>query len=410
MTNATQNPDLDLSMLDGLSSFIDRYVVPLEGDNEAVLEDQSSLYGPGGGYSDKATALIRQVRQASAEAGYYNAFSPAEIGGAGLGSLMNYLTWEHLYHLYGPGRLLPYQTVAHWTNGPSFLIPAMSQRMRDQIQEPVVNGHQSVCFAMSEPDAGSDAWSMSTRAVQDGQEWVINGTKQWISFSPIASYAFVFAVTDDELRRAKRGGISCFVVPVDTPGFRIDSVIRLFGQMGGNEAIIGLSDVRVPLDSLVGELHQGFPLAMQGVSKGRMYNAGRCVGLARWALETATEYAKTRKAFGQTISNYQGVSFMLAESAMEIYAAKMMSEDCARRLDEGERGTRNMAMVKAYTTEMCCRVYDRCMQVFGGMGLTNETKLYDGWHQSRIVRIADGSGEIMRKTISSYLFKGETGF
>jgi acyl-CoA dehydrogenase len=141
-----------------------------------------------------------------------------------------------------------------------------------------------------------------------------------------------------------------------------------------------------------------------------MYNAGRCVGLARWALETATDYAKERTTFGKPISEYQGVSFQLADSAIEIYAARTMAMDCAARLERGERAVREVNMVKAYSTEMCSRVHDRCMQVLGGMGLTREARLYEGWQQSRIVRIADGSAEIMRRNIARALFKGDVGF
>jgi acyl-CoA dehydrogenase len=141
-----------------------------------------------------------------------------------------------------------------------------------------------------------------------------------------------------------------------------------------------------------------------------MYNAGRCVGLARWALEQATEYARERRAFGRPIADYQGVSFMLADSAMDIYATKSMALDCARRLEQGELPLRDMAILKAYSTEMCFRVFDRCMQVLGAMGLTNETRLYDGWHQARSIRVADGSGEIMRRNVARHLLKGEIQF
>lgn len=409
MTTVADRTDID-EMLEGLSTFIDRQVVPLEEKHQDVLEDQRQLYAESGGYSARTVELLREVRTRSAEAGYYQAFSPESIGGGGLGPWASYLTWEHLYHRYGPGRLLPFQAIAHWTNGPSFLVESLSPALQATLRDPIMTGEKTVCFAMSEPEAGSDAWSMSTRAVRDGDEWVINGSKQWISNSPYADYAFVFAVTNDALRLTKRGGVSCFLVPTDTPGYGIDRVIKLFGDIGGNESVIGLTDVRVPADHLVGELDQGFRLAMRGVSEGRMYNAGRCVGLARWALEQALSYASSRKAFGQEIINYQGVSFKLADNAIEIYAAKTMSEDCARRLDAGKSAVREMAMVKAFTTEMCFRVYDSCMQIFGGMGLTNETRLYDGWHQARMVRIADGSGEIMRKTIASRLMRGEVRF
>jgi acyl-CoA dehydrogenase len=332
------------------------------------------------------------------------------VGGGGLGPVALYAAWEGISHHTGPGRLLADQVIGHWTSGPSFLLGELQPALRDGVVDDVMSGTSTVCFAMSEPDAGSDAWAMSTRAVRDGDEWVINGTKQWISNSPHAKYAFVWAVTDDEMRKGRSGGISCFLVPTATPGFQVDSVLKLFEHAGGNEGIVSFTDVRVSDDHVVGSLHRGFDLALRGVSDGRIYNAGHCVGMARWALEQATEHARTRKTFGKTISEYQGVTFQLAECAMEIYAAKTMSLDCARRFERGERALKELDMMKAYTTEACFRVIDRCMQVCGGMGLTNEMRLVAGWHFARMVRIADGTGEIMRRNIANRLLKGDLAF
>lgn len=394
----------------GLHSFLRREVVPLEEANRELLENPRLTYAESGGYSPPIVELFRQVRTRSAAAGYYPMFAPVNVGGGGLGAVAQYTVWESLHHRYGPGRLLPYQAVGHWTSGPSFLLGHISPALRASITAEVMSGQASVCFAMSEPDAGSDAWAMKTSAVRDGDVWVLNGSKQWISNSPFATYAFVFAVTDQEQRKGRRTGVSCFIVPTDSPGYAIDSVIRLFGHVGGNESILSFTDVQVGGDQLVGELDHGFDLALGGISRGRIYNAGRSVGLARWALERACEHATTRKAFGRVISDYQGVTFPLADSAMEIYATKQMSLDCARRIDAGDPVRKELAMVKAYSTEMCFRVFDRCMQVHGGMGLTNEMHLTEGWHQARSVRVADGTGEVMRRNIASRILKGDLQF
>jgi acyl-CoA dehydrogenase len=300
--------------------------------------------------------------------------------------------------------------MAHWATGPGFLYEFLSDELRRQILAELLDGTSTTCFCMSEPDAGSDAWAMRTRAVLEDGEWVLCGTKQWITNGPSAQYAFVFAVTDPDLQRQRRGGITCFLVPTNRPGFKVDSVIKLFGNPGGNEAILSFQDLRLPPSHVVGDVDRGFELALRGVTDGRMYNAGRSLGLARWALEKATEYAKVRTTFGNPISSYQGVSFKLAESAMEIYATRCMALDCSRRIDEGEVPHRDMSILKAFSTEMCFQVLDRCMQIHGGMGLTNEAKLYDGWHQARIIRIADGSAEIMRRNIASRLLHGDTAF
>jgi acyl-CoA dehydrogenase len=390
-------------ILEGLSDFIDTVVVPLEQANAAMLADHRRIYDERGGRSVEMKALIREVRQRSSEAGYYTMFVPASVGGGGFGAELLYLAYRHIYRAYGPARPLVYASISHWSYGPSVLCHYLSDEAKEIYLQPLMSGEKSSCFAMSEPDAGSDSWAMRTNAreVEDG--WIINGTKQWITNSPNADFVFVWAVTDQELKKQKKGGVSCFVLPTSTPGFAVDSVIKLFGEVGGDEGILSFTDVKVPKSALVGTLHQGFKLAMAGVSTGRLYNAGRCVGMAQWAVDRSCEYAATRKTFGHAIGTYQGVSFQIADSAVEIHAADLMSRDCARRLDAGERAINEVAMVKLYTTEMCSRVFDRCMQVHGGMGLTNEMRFYDGWHQSRIVRIADGSAEIMRRNIASSL-------
>lgn len=397
-------------LLAGLGAFLDHAVVPLEETNQNLLSRGTLLYDDSGGYSEPVRSLMRQVRTSSAQAGYYTMLCPQDLGGGGLGPVEAFQVWEYLHQRVGPARLLPMQAVAHWTSGPSDLLRSLTPALKDVVLADIVTGRKTMCFAMSEPDAGSDAWAMSTSARWNGQVWVLNGTKQWITNSPFADFVLVFAVTDGDRVKARKSGISCFLVPTSASGFRIDSVIKLFGHEGGNEAIISFSEVEVPAQNLVGDLHGGFELAMKGVSNGRMYNAGRCVGLARWALEQATAYAVDRHAFGHSIAEYQGVSFQLAESAMDIYAARCMSLDCAKGLSAGQPVQRDLAIVKAFTTEMCFRVFDRCMQIHGGMGLTNEMRFYDGWHQARIIRIADGSAEIMRRNIARALLRGETDF
>lgn len=397
-------------ILHGLHRLIEARVLPLETEHQSLLEDDRRKFGDHGGYSTDVVELLRVVRTTAAEAGYYGMFAPESVGGAGLGNLALFEAWESLHHTYGEGRLLPYQTIGHWTSGPSFLLGEVDATLRDSVVAEVMSGDAAMCFAMSEPDAGSDARAMSTSARRDGDEWVINGTKQWISGSTYATYAYVFAVTDKSRRAERSGGITCFIVPTSTPGFRVDSVIPLYGHVGSNEGILSFTDVRVPARNVVGEVGRGFDLAIRGVSQGRMYNAARSVGMARWALETATSYAKSRKTFGRPISDNQGISFMLADSAIEIYAAKTMAIDCAKKLDDGQPAVKELSMAKAFATEMCFRVFDRAMQVCGAMGLTNELKLTYGWHQARTVRIADGSSEILRRTIAARLLKGDLSF
>ena len=173
---------------------------------------------------------------------------------------------------------------------------------------------------------------------------------------------------------------------------------------------MSLDEVAVPAEYVVGRLDHGFDIAIRGVSEGRIYNAARSVGLARWAFRAALEYAQTRRTFGQPLVEYQAVGFPLAELAMRIYSTRLAVEDCARRIVSDLPYVRELAMVKALATEMCFDTVDRCMQICGGMGLTNEMGLVDAWHEARTIKIADGSAEIMRRTVLHQLLRGNADF
>ncbi len=408
MIDFTIPEDLKM-MINGVLQFYRQEVAPLEEENRALLEDGYGAYQPDGRLKPAVLDLYKQVRMASARAGYYTLLVPEELGGGGKGPLAMFLLWEALLHFAGPSRL-PHETIAHWATGPSPIMRQLRPEVRDEVMPRLLSGEYTSCFALSEPDAGSDLWNMKTRAVRQGDEWVINGSKQWVSNSPYAQYAVLFAVSAPEEFAAHKGGVSCFLVDTDTPGFSVDGIIRLYGYIGGHEGILSFHDMRVPANRLIGEPHQGFQLALGGVSNGRLYNCARGVGLSRWALERATEYAKQRVAFGNPIAEYQGIQWLLAESAMEIYAARMMGLNCAWRLERGEEAVKETSIVKAFSTEAGFRVLDRCMQVFGGLGLSNDLKLYSAWHQLRAVRIADGSAEIMRRTIARRLLRGDLSF
>jgi acyl-CoA dehydrogenase len=260
---------------------------------------------------------------------------------------------------------------------------------------------------LSEPDAGSDAAAIRTRAVPSGKGWKITGRKIWTTNAPIADYCIVFAITDPVQASARKGGISAFLVPTNTPGFEVQRMIRLFGHIGSDEAELRLEDVYVEPWQIVGELHRGFEAALYGVSLGRVYNSARAVGSGRWALEQAIDYAKVRKTFDRPIADYQGVMFPLAESATELHAARLMGLNSAALLDQGQPAIKELSMTKCYSVQVGLRAVDRAMQTFGGMGLTNELGLHHAWHTLRIINIADGTNEILNRTISQRLLKGD---
>jgi acyl-CoA dehydrogenase len=269
-------------------------------------------------------------------------------------------------------------------------------------------GDTSMCFGLSEPGAGSDAAALATRAVPHGDGWKISGRKIWTTNAPVAEYCIVFAITNPALASSHKGGISAFLVPTNSPGFEVQRVIRLFGHIGGDEAELRLEDVFVEPWQLVGELDRGFEAALYGVSLGRIYNSARAVGYGRWALERALEYSKVRETFGRPIAEYQGVTFPLAESAAELHAAHLMGLNAAALLDQGQQAVKELSMTKAYSVQVGFRAVDRAIQTHGAIGFTNELGLYHAWHSLRIVNVADGTNEILNRTVVQRLLKGDT--
>jgi len=333
---------------------------------------------------------------------------PAELGGGGLGHLAYYVAWEALFHHCGPQNWLMLYALAHWAFGPSRLLEQVTPEAREHVMPGLMDGTKSMCFGLSEPNAGSDASMIATRARKDGDGWRISGRKIWTSNAPVADYCVVFAITDPERAAAKRGGISAFIVPTDAPGFEVQRIIKLFGHVGGDEAELAFDELYVEPWQVVGELNQGFAAALYGVSLGRIYNSARSVGYGRWALETALDYATTREAFGASIASYQGVTFPLAESATELHAAHLMGLNVGALLDQGLPAVKELSMTKAYSVQVGYKAVDRAMQTHGAMGFTNELGLTEAWHALRIVNVADGTNEILNRTIAQRLLKGDT--
>ena len=405
---AWELPEEVRAVREGLIDFARKEVLPRHDKHRDLFEDQRRLYREDGRFSDELKGLIGEVRRASAKAGYYNMCVPESLGGGGLAHLAYFVGWEALFHLCGPQNWLMLYVISHWAFGPSRLLEKVTPEARDKILAPMMAGEASMCFGLSEPGAGSAAAALATRAVPDGNAWRLTGRKIWTSNSPVADYCIVFAITDAERAAQRKGGISAFLVPTSSPGFEVQRIIKLFGHIGGDEAELRLEEVRVEPWQLVGELHQGFAAALYGVSLGRIYNSARGVGYGRWAIEKALDYAQQRKAFGKAIAEYQGVTFPLAESAMELHAAHLMGLNVATLLDHGAPAVKELAMTKAYAVQVGYRAVDRAMQTHGAMGFTNELGLHHAWHSLRIVNVADGTNEILNRSIVQRLLKGDT--
>jgi len=404
---AVQIPKDTLAVRDALLAFADQEVIPRHEANRDLFEDPRALYREDGRFSDELVALIGEVRTASSKAGFYQMCVPESLGGGGLDHLAYYVAWEALFHHCGPQNWLMLYALAHWAFGPSRLLEQVTAEARERVMPGLMDGSRSMCFGLSEPNAGSDASMLRTRAVKDGDGWRITGRKIWTSNAPIAEYCVLFAVTDADDAASKRGGISAFIVPTDAPGFNVQRVIRLFGHIGGDEAELAIEDLYVEPWQVVGALGKGFSAALYGVSLGRIYNSARSVGYGRWALELALAYAKTRQAFGSTIADFQGVTFPLAECATQLHAAHLMGINACMLLDAGEPAIKELSMTKAYSVQVGFKAVDQAIQTHGAMGFTNEVGLTEAWHSLRIVNVADGTNEILNRTIAQRLLKGD---
>ncbi|OJX34235.1 acyl-CoA dehydrogenase family protein [Ottowia sp. VDI28] len=403
----TIDPDT-VAIAEAVLRFVEREVLPLQERHHDLLGSERTLFDATGRYVPEVLALRQQVRKRSAELGFYTLFGDEKLGGGGQGAQVMAHVQEVLNHRVGPAQPLVQTVVlpSPFTNGLSPVLRHLNPEVLDRHRDGIASGDKTLCFGLSEPDAGSDVFGMKTRAVRDGDEWVLTGTKQWITNSPYADYAMVFALTDPEAAARHKGGVTGFFVDTRTPGFTVPRVINTMGHLGGDTGVVVLDGVRVRDEYRLGEVGRGLAVAMDGVNAGRMGMAASCLGLARWALDQAVEYAKVRKTFGVPIADHQAIQLMLADSAMDVYAAKAMIQNCAWRLDSGQASTAQVSMVKAFSTEMLGRVMDRSIQIHGGMGLTNELRLEEGYRFARVMRIPDGTGEIQRRTIARQLLAG----
>lgn len=393
---------------DALFAFIDREVARIQRPIEAALADPRLYWREDGRLAEDVVQARRATRMASAEAGFYTMFCPAELGGGGLSAEIYFEVFEELCHRYGsPQTQLAFQVLAHASTGPTALWTYASDALKAEIVPKLMRGEVQGSFAMSEPDAGSDAWGMTTTAVRDGQDWVLNGTKQWASWAPTADFLITFAITDRELFAARKGGLTGFFVPTDSTGYDLYSIVKVFDEIGGEEAILTFDDVRVPDTYRLGEVGEGFRVAMEGSGLLKMTKLARLIGLGRWANDKAADYAKVRKTFGTTLSEHQSIQNMLADNCIDIYTSRLAALDVARKHDLGNPARFESAMSHALVAEAVYRVYDRSMQIMGGIGLSNDGAMISGWHTTRVSRISEGPPEVQRRTIAKYLLAGK---
>jgi acyl-CoA dehydrogenase len=283
---------------------------------------------------------------------------------------------------------------------PTPILMDLPEQVRDKLVPPLLRGETSMCFALTEPEAGSDAQSIRTTATLDGDEWVLNGRKHYITNGAYADHALVFAVNDAEKRAG--GGITAFFVDRDTPGFQVGRRQRTIAG-DTNQAELVFEDCRVPAERVVGEVGYGFQTAMKFLNAGRAFIGALCVGIADWLIRLSVEQATARRTFGKPIGKYQGIQWMLADSAVEVHTARLAAYHLAWLVDEGQSPIKESSIVKLNNTEMVNRVADRAVQIFGGMGVLAEGPVERAYRFVRMLRIVEGTSEIQRVVIARSL-------
>jgi len=323
-----------------------------------------------------------------------------EYGGAGVGELGYCVALEELGRASAAfSNLLG----AHCSIGAMAMHLDGSKELKERYMPTLCAGEKLACFALSEPGAGSDAANISTSARQEGEAYLLNGVKHFITSGDIADFASVFAVTDPTL--GARGGITAFWVDLNGPGVTRGPKDRKMGIFGSHTCELIFQDAKVPADHVIGTVGMGFLTAMKTLDMGRLSLGAGCVGSASYMLEKSIAYAKERVQFGKPIAKQQAVQFMLADMATEIYAGRNMVYHGAWKADRGERFSIEAAMVKRYCSDLCIHVVDRALQIHGGSGFMKETGIERVYRDSRILAIYEGTNEIQRMIIAEELLK-----
>ena len=327
--------------------------------------------------------------------GMLGVFIPEEYGGAGLDNVSYMLVVEELsVECASTGVIVS----AHSSLGSWPILGTGTEEQKRRFLPKMATGEWLGCFALTEPQAGSDAAGQKTRAVRDGDNYIINGTKNFITNGPEAGIAIVFAMTD-----AAKGnhGISAFIVETSTPGFAVTRTEDKMGIHGSHSAQLAFSDLRVPRENLLTNEGDGFKVAMKTLDGGRIGIAAQAIGIARASLEASLKYAQDRQAFGRPIASNQAIQWKLADMAVEIDAARLLALQAASLKDAGKPYTKQSAMAKLFAAETAMKAATEAVQIHGGYGYTKEFKVERYFRDAKITEIYEGTSEIQRLVISS---------
>ncbi|MDO3686000.1 acyl-CoA dehydrogenase family protein [Micromonospora sp. C28ISP2-4] len=377
--------DTERAIRDTARDFITREVMPLEQE----LLRRERAHRPGLEYSE-----LRELQLKARKFGFWGLATPEEYGGMDLPAVTQSLIWTELGRSFVPFRF--------GGEADNILFHANEEQKREYLV-PTIEGERRSCFAITEPGAGSDAANIKLSARRDGDDWILNGEKTFITGGHDADFAIVIAVTDRE-KGARHGGATAFLVD-RSMGWRSE-FIQTMGE--GGPASLVFDDVRVPGRNILGEPGQGFSLGMEWIGKGRYIIPSHAVGIAERALSMAIDYANTRETFGAKIGTNQAIQWMIADSETELEAARWLILRAAWTVEQGMDPRHASSMAKLYGAGMVNRVVDRVLQIHGGMGYTRELPIERWYRQVRLYRIFEGTDEMQRLIISRDLLRGYT--
>jgi len=372
-------------IVDSTREFVQKELYPHEKEVEetGVLRDE----------------LHRELKAKAIDAGLYAANMPTEVGGGGLDTV-SWVLYEK--ELGKTNYALHYSCVGR----PSNILLACEGEQRERYLLPTVRGERTECLALTEPGAGSDLRGMKTTAVASGGDFLINGTKHFISHADHSDYVILFAATGEERgAHGTRKKMTAFLVDMGLPGFEVRAGYKNVSHRGYTNSILEFNDCRVPRSAVLGELDRGFDVANTWLGATRLQVAAGCLGRAERALELAAQWAVDRVQFGQSIGKFQGISFKLADMAVELRAAELLTLQAAWRRDRKIDTDTDMAMAKLKASEMLAMVADEALQIHGGMGLMSDLPLERIWRDARIERIWDGTSEVQRHIISRAMLR-----
>jgi alkylation response protein AidB-like acyl-CoA dehydrogenase len=362
--------------------FVAKEIMPRE--PEVLRRERGGEVGFG---SEEMTELRAKARKS----GFWGIQTPQEYGGMGLNATMTALIEVELGRSF-----VPFQFGGMADN---ILFEANDEQKKEYLL-PTIEGDRRSCFAITEPGAGSDARAIRTSARKDGSDWVINGEKTFITRGIEADFTMVFAVTDAE--KGADGGVTCFLVDRDM-GWKSEPIVTM-GEWG--PAALIFDEVRVPERNVLGEVGQGFALAMQWIGRGRYLLPARALGACERLVEMAIEQAKNRVTFGKAIASRQAIQWMIADSAVEIEALRWLVLSAAYQVDSGADSRHAQSIAKLYGGVKANEIVDRVLQIHGGMGYTKELPIERWYRELRLLRIYEGTDEIQRRTIARNLLKG----